>query len=667
MEFYQTDSQALLVQIRHQELLLKSKRRWLLGLPTSVSRQEYSDHSDFLNKRKLPESLLREDDVFYETVKSRVEEAFGALNVETRHLGIRTDRKLDTCKVRKLILSCLNNLSTRGLYLLAIILTEDSIKLEKTRWKLKRAIKEFIPKVLRRKSEDCHQLEIVKRLSQLLNDSKNFRRGCSTTLTSSSSSVHDSVSRVLYGLGDLPTQVLLAMRRKLEGVRIMPQMKRHRHGWGRDRLINLLTNISEKMLSLIGEGDELQESLAKAMAVADLSLKLVPGHHNSSIIEFYPFSSQIKTLHNEIVKAIWFVRKKCNFQKLKQLKSLLDPDAKVTHRSLRPSIKKMLIDYLFECSDMDTVPKSLLKALALIKADSRSATHSVFSQDEIEEDVECVFSLSAQMKQVVWDLLPNCDFEHDFADAYMEELEESDDGFDDIDDSCDGREDNEPDSVYAEGMGESMPANLDHSSVGIILAPSQASLNNADVESFQYSTPMHFKREGSLDSSFSCHPSFMESKGQHDAYNLSFNQQVGNEGTPNILLGKSTTSYTAKTPCLSSFDMSCPMPLMEPSRPSMFKNQYLMVQEACDETSMIAYNFIGRLLEEFARSEGIELDWCANLYLSSNSSTEEDLSEIEQAHIKAKGNDSVIIKVCQELIPSLSKSGTKRLQQLLGL
>ncbi|XP_038890247.1 uncharacterized protein LOC120079870 isoform X2 [Benincasa hispida] len=669
MEFYQTDSQALLVQIRRQEVLLKSKRRWLLGLPTSVSRPKYSDHSDFLNKRNLPESLLREDDVFYETVKTRVEEAFGVLNVETRHLGIRANRILDTCKVGKLIMSCLNDLSIRGLYLLAIILTEDSVQLEKTRWKLKRAIKEFIPKVLRRKSEDCRQLEMVKGLSQLFNDSKNFRRRCSATLTSSSLSIHDAVSQVLYGLGDLPTQVLLAMRRKLEGVRFMPQMKRHRHGWGRDRLINLLTKISEKMLSSIGEGDELQESLAKAMAVADLSHKLVPGRHNSSLIEFYPFSPQIKTLHNEIVKAIWFVRRKGNFQKLKQLKSLLDPDAKVSHRNLRHSIKAMLIDYLFECSDMDTVPKSLLKALALVNADSRSATDSVFSQDEIEEDAECVFSLSAQMKQVVWDLLPNCDFEHDFADAYMEELEESDDDFEEInDDSCDGwpQEDKEPQSVYVEGMGESMPANLDHSSVGNILAPSQASLNNADVESLQYSTPMHVKREGSLDSSFSCRLSFMESKGQHDACNLSSNQQVGNEGTPNILLDKNSTSYTSKTGCLSSFNMSSPMPRMEPSKPSTFKNQYLMVQEACDETSMIAYNFIGRLLEEFARSEGVELDWCANLYLSSNSSIEEDLS-VEQTHIKAKGNDSVIIKVCQELIPPLSKSGTKRLQQLLGL
>ncbi|XP_011658642.1 uncharacterized protein LOC101214737 isoform X2 [Cucumis sativus] len=664
MEFCQTDSQALLVQIRRHEALLKSKRRWLLGLPTSESRRKYPDHSDFLNKQNLPESLLREDDIFYETVKTRVEEAFGALGVETRHLGIRADQIFDSCKIGKLILSCLNDLSTRGLYLLAVVLTENSAQLEKTRCKLKRTIREFIPKVLRSKSQDCRQLEIVKQLAQLLNDSKNFRRRRSTTLTSSLFSNHDAVSHVLYGLGDLPTQVLLAMHRKLVGVRFMPQMKRNRHGRGRDCLINLLTKISKKMLSSIGEGDELQESLAKAMAVADLSLKLVPGRHNSSIIEFYHFSPQMKSLHNEIVKAIWSISKRVNFQKLKQVKSLLDPNAKVSHRSLRSCIKRMLIDYLFECSDMDTVPKSLLKALALINADSQIATHSVFSQDEIEEEVECVFSLSAQMKQVVWDLLPNCDFEHDFADAYMEELEESDNDLDDHDeDSCDGlpREDNESRSVYVEGMGESMPANLDHSSVGNILSPSY----NADVESFQYSTPMHFKREGSLDSSFSYHPSFMESKGQHDAYNLSSNQQVENKDTPNILLGNSTTGDTAKTPCSSAFNM-CSMHQMEQSEPSTFKNQYLVVQEACDETSMIAYNFIGRLLGEFAKNEGIELDWCANLYLNSNCSIEEDLP-VEQTHIRAKGSDSVIIQVCQELIPSLSKSGTKRLQQLLGL
>ncbi|XP_022952061.1 uncharacterized protein LOC111454828 isoform X1 [Cucurbita moschata] len=668
MEFYQTDSQALLSQLRRQEELLKSKRRWLLGLPTSISGPKYSDHSDILNKRNLPESLLREDDVFFGTVKTRVEEAFGVLNIETRHLGIRADQILDTCKVRKLILSCLDDLSTRGLYGLAKILSEDSVKLEKTRWKLKRVIREFIPKVLGRKSQDCYQLETFKRLSQLLNDTTNFRRIRSATSTSSTTSFHDAASQVLYGLGDMPTQVLLAMRRKLEGVRFLPQIKYRKPGWGRDRLINLLTKISKKMLSSLGEGDELQESLAKAMAVADLSLKLVPGRHNSSVIEFYPFSPQIKTLHNEIVKAIWFVSKNCNIEKLKRLKFLLDPDAEVSHRCLRAGIKRMLTDYLFECSDMDTVPKSLLKALAMIKTDSRSAPHSVLPQDEIGDEVENVFSLSAQMKQVVWDLLPNCDFEHDFVDAYMEELEESDDDYDDNDDDIfDGlpQEDHGPHSVFVEGMGESMPANLDNASVGNILSPSQASLKNADVDLLECSKPTPFTREGSLDSSFIYHPSFMESKVQPDTYNLSSNQQVGSKDTPNTLLDNRTTSYTSKSTCLTSLNMSCPIPQMEPSKPSTFKNQYLVVQEACDETSMIAYNFIGRLLEEYAKSEGIELNWCANLYLTCNSSVEEDLPEVEQTRIKAKGGDSVIIQVCEELIPSLSKSGTKRLEQLL--
>ncbi|XP_023529626.1 uncharacterized protein LOC111792415 isoform X1 [Cucurbita pepo subsp. pepo] len=690
MEFCKTDSQELLLQIRRQEELLKSKRRWLLGLPTSVPSLKHFDHSDFLNKKNLPESLLREDDVFYETVKTRVEEAFGALNVETSRLGIPVDQMLDTCKVRKLILSCLNDLSTNGLYLLAVIFTEDSVRLEKTRCKLKRVIKEFIPKVLRRESQDCHQLEIVKRLAQLLNDPKTFRRGCrrgcAATSTSSLPSLQDAASQVLYRLGDLPTQGLIAMHRKLSGVRVMPQMKRHKHGWGRDRLINVLTKISKKMLSSLREGDKLQESLAKAMAMAELSLKLVSGHHNSSIIEFYPFSPQIKTLHNEIVKAIWFVRKKSDFRKLKQLKSLLDPDSKVPNRCLRTAIKQMLIDYLFECCDMDAVPKSLLKALAMINADSRSASHSFFSQDETEEEVECVFSLSAQMKQVVWDLLPNREFEHEFVDAYMEELEESDDDFDDDGSgSCDGglpRDDNGSHSFYVEGMGESMPGNLGYSSVGNVLSPSQASMKSPDVRPLQCSELTHFTREGSLDSSFNFCSSFMESKVQIDTYNLSSNQQVGNKDTisfshhiddspsskftPNILLDKSTIDL-AKTPCLSSFNMSCAMPQMEPSKPSPFKNQYLMIQEACDGTSMIAYNFIGRLLEEFAKSEGVDLDWCANLYLSTHCSIEEDLPEVEQTHTKAKRSDSVIIQVCEELIPSLSESGTKRLQLLLGL
>lgn len=34
-----------------EELTMSNACRWLLGLPTSESRQKYPDHSDFLNKR----------------------------------------------------------------------------------------------------------------------------------------------------------------------------------------------------------------------------------------------------------------------------------------------------------------------------------------------------------------------------------------------------------------------------------------------------------------------------------------------------------------------------------------------------------------------------------------------------------------------------------------
>jgi hypothetical protein len=57
---------------------------------------------------------------------------------------------------------------------------------------------------------------------------------------------------------------------------------------------------------------------------------------------------------------------------------------------------------------------------------------------------------------------------------------------------------------------------------------------------------------------------------------------------------------------------------------SMSKNQYLATQEVCDETSMVAYNLIGHLLEEFAKREGLDLDWRDSLYLRGDNSVEED-------------------------------------------
>ncbi|KAL2585563.1 hypothetical protein AAZV13_13G005200 [Glycine max] len=65
-----------------------------------------------------------------------------------------------------------------------------------------------------------------------------------------------------------------------------------------------------------------------------------------------------------------------------------------------------------------------------------------------------------------------------------------------------------------------------------------------------------------------------------------------------------------------------------PTKYNECKNQYLTIEDACDKTSMLAYNLIGHMLEEFVMIEGIDLNLSKSLYLSGNNHTE-DVEGIE--------------------------------------
>ncbi|MDD0298972.1 hypothetical protein PSY73_23760, partial [Shigella flexneri] len=78
--------------------------------------------------------------------------------------------------------------------------------------------------------------------------------------------------KILDRLEDLPSETLLAMRRKL---RVLPArapwLQQTRHGLSRATLIDKVRRTCEKMLSELVKGNELQAPLAKALAVAGLS------------------------------------------------------------------------------------------------------------------------------------------------------------------------------------------------------------------------------------------------------------------------------------------------------------------------------------------------------------------------------------------------------------
>ena len=568
--------------------------------------------------------------VFYETVKNFVEKGFGACRDEIEHHAVQDNElQFDLFSIRRVLSNLLDNMTNNGLYLLAKILTGGSLKFDKTRRKMKRVIKENLGKVLRNRSTNGHQIGVSRQIYQFLKDPRNFRDNCPIPLTFTFQSHHPAVTKVLERLESMPSQTLLAMHRKLRGVPGMPQLKPRRSGWSRNGLVKQVRKTSLKMLSDLGKGDELQEPLAKAMAIGDLSFDLEFGCQNASATEFLQLSPEIKELQNDIINAIWLIENKVKFPMLKNLQLLLDSSAEVSNGSLRFAMKRLLTQYLFESIDMDTIPKSLLDAVAIIKRSCQGTRHRFLLKEEEEEEIECVLGVSAHMKQIMWDLLPGQEFDEDYADAYVEDLEESDNSSDDGGD---------------ERMG--LPKN----------SRFHSNNSNSLAESIGHSQLVDHKSPISVVNENICSSTCWESKFLNSPINQDGTQYhrrmvkvepLDSISFESIAKGNDAGTYagTYAEGEESKFDSSNPLdfsPLNFSSEEAKLmqgrfmhdmqcetRNRYLAVQDICDETSMVAYKFIGHLLYEFAQMDGVDLDRIDKLYLKGDESIPEDSSGIK--------------------------------------
>uniref|UniRef100_A0A1J3GF83 Uncharacterized protein n=1 Tax=Noccaea caerulescens TaxID=107243 RepID=A0A1J3GF83_NOCCA len=676
--FFQTDCGSIVSQIKDQEEQIRLKRRWLLGCDRSVSENQTQGKTDFLKSEFLPESLLREDDIFYETIKSHVEEAFGFCKNEEVCNDVQ-QKESNFCSsdvVRKLDTN-LDSLTNKGLYLIAMLVTGGSTTFEKTRWKMKETIRGSIKTDFRKiTDDDIGKIDTVKQLHQVLSDPGNFRKDLATATFQSH---RDAAVKVLNELDNLSTQTLRAMKRKLKGSRMMPRLKTSRCGQSRSNLINQVRQASEKMLSELSGGDKLQERLAKAMSLVDLSLKLSPGYKTTAATDFFQVSPETKNLQNEIVKAVWLLRKKVRFHELKRLHLFLDPEAEVSNDSLRSAVRKMLIEYLFECSDMDTIPKSLMKALSFVNRSTRNVEHKVCPREAIEEETECILNVSAQVKQIFWQCIPHYELDEDFGDAYMEQLEDSGD---DDDENC-GVLDNEK-FVNRDGGCRNIKLEAkDTEDDAIDSSDSDHEEGGAECSVMDETAATHATNEHCFSSSVNsvvirdltesitrvhrrslfATPTSNKSTLVSDRHDIGTSKirgmaerdtemEVDNQFSSQSLFSVqniNTDDHGEQKPCKRN------------------KNQYLAVQEICDETSLVAHNLIGRLLEKFADRKGLDIEADERSYLGGESRLQEDIegSEEKQASSQEQSDESITVSVVQELMPSLEKSVLLRLKELM--
>ncbi|CAI0436272.1 unnamed protein product [Linum tenue] len=547
--FLRTDSQLIVAELKRKDRLLKLKRRC------------------------LPESMLREDDVFYDSVKTFVEQAFGVHHVERE---VKTTCQfLNVNNIEGILLSCLDSLTTKGLYLVSMFLTKGVQKFEKTRKKMRNVIQKSIPGFLRN-----------------LN-SKDDKECCSHYFQWNVAAI-----KLLDRLKDLPTEALFAMRRKLRGLPAeLPCLQKRRHGWSRDTLICKVKRTIRKMLSeLVGSGrHSFQEPLTMALAVAGLSLKLkrCPG---SCMTDFIKFSPEIELLQTEIIKAIWLLETKVRMPELQALQHLLDPCANIPARSLRTAMKKLFTEYLFDCNELDFIPKGFLKALNLTNRSSRVSPDGYLMTHVIEEEAESIISVSSDIKQLVWDLIPGYGLAENFGDAYAEEPCGSED------DDC----------------GDVSPKQQEFDSPSFRFG---SMYSENDEESFAEYTP--------LDVELDIPNPDQEGQSLPSTHN---DCKIGNPSLSMVLkveCDMKAESYQSNANSLRNASGFHELNLCSrgeesgPSNQTLCNNLYLDVQEASDETSLVAYNLIGSLLAEFTLEDRLDLDYTDG-YLRGNYSYQRD-------------------------------------------
>ncbi|KAL3834770.1 hypothetical protein ACJIZ3_009506 [Penstemon smallii] len=642
------DLKALTSEIKEQDSLLRLKRRWLMDLPLSNIEEKRIDD------RILPESLLREDDVSYEDIKSCVEIGFGAHRCGPKHQCVQEDAEIfNSCEDFKEIHFLVDDMTNKGLYSLTKLLTGGEIKFEKTKLSMKKTIKEFLPDVISDKNEISQTK--LKQLYQVLKDPNNFC-GSQMVLSTPSEAYYAAAVKVLDGLEDFSFGILNAMHRKLKGKRgLMPTMLPPKSVRGRDSIIKSLRKRCTKMLLELGKVGEPAELLSGALGVAGLALKLLL--KRPPAVEFRKFSPEMEALHNNIAQAIWLLKdtKRVSLIELKKVQLVHDPDMKLSVRSLRVMIRKLLTEYLFECSDMDMIPDCLIETLDIINKRSRSPHHrkqstsetNLSSQELLEEiqiEVEHVLNVSAQAKEVVLDCHSGHEFDQDFDHAYMDNFDESDTLFisdDDNEQSGDSRfhSHNLTESIgetnHAEFNSPVSPSERDGSAP--LLSPMERLNVNSptckesevlDGQSMaRKQNPLGCENIGLTNSN----PVKVKIEQNLSSLSHSHNTNLSHDDSKR----EETVNCSSAAPKVEYSNF----PVEETnlvSQQSRFHNQYLEVQEACDSTSMVAYRVVGHILDELAKIEGLELYEVDRLYLRSYASVLEDSEELSDTLLTSK-------------------------------
>ncbi|XP_026399486.1 uncharacterized protein LOC113295360 [Papaver somniferum] len=311
----------------------------------------------------MPESLLREDDVSHENIKASVEKCFGLPSFEgdgyvVHRFSFLLDNNDILQDVKKHLRSIIKSMSCTGLLRFSNIVTGSSVLYEKTRFKMRKIILEYLKKILQ-KPKHRNRKRFIEELPKLLKNPSNFHvTNHVQDVDPAYLSHHSAATKILEGLKEMSFQLLSAISRRLKGEVKEPKFE--------------VRNVFNKELSKVREEEELPIRLDKAMFVAVLGLRMKVDNPKIFIHEFCG-SNAYKPIYGDLVKCIRIL----NGTKLKvlvdnivdKLRTILDliSNSKVKRQQFQDALKRWMIEHLFEYSELAKTPDSVVKTVKIIK------------------------------------------------------------------------------------------------------------------------------------------------------------------------------------------------------------------------------------------------------------------------------------------------------------
>lgn len=524
----------------------------------------------FLTDVFLPESQTRSDEVSFDNVRTTVERSFGpSRHTEERHhvvqdyLQLFDLHKLESCSVNlldfmKTLSPVISNLNNDALCLLANIVTNHKVSFVRTRPRMKKIIKEYLPIVLADFKKQPVQLQ---QMSLIFRNPANFLEKHLTRVTLVTLSQLSAIDKTMKVLDDMSLQGLKAVNRELAGGIGVLQFPPLRCGRGRDELLKRVTKRCEKCILTLKNGDELPKRFSKALSVMSLYLKLTTQCLEIPTSEFFPFPPEIIALKDAILHALWSLPKLR--KELKVLQNLIDPGATIS--KFRMALKKYLTECLFHCGDVNDIPDDLKRILAFINRTSRRRP-LLFPKEAREEDIEAVLNVSAQLKQVVQNLPLYCST---------------------------NKMTSTPSSEWSESGDDSLS-------------------NDFNLAGNNYcSSPRHksYTNDEEVDTGSSWHAALSASAGTIGDYSLF-------DGAGRCMIIKEpklekNEGLNALGPCP---EKSTQLHLQSSHQESSSMRQVIL-QKICDDTSLFTYSLIGDMLDNYLQEEGEDVDSSTRYYL----------------------------------------------------